>query len=138
MAQSANTIRIDTSAATPVYRQISDAIRALLVAGELNPGDLLPPVRQLAIDLAVHFNTVAEAYRILAEEGWLDLRRRRGAQVVARPAPRPAPPDADARFSQRLRELVAASQAEGLAPRKIARHLRRTAEGLEECSSYGS
>jgi DNA-binding transcriptional regulator YhcF (GntR family) len=63
----------------PLYRQIADAIRTLLVAGTLVPGDILPPVRRLAIDLGLHFNTVAEAYRALALEGWLDLRRGRGA-----------------------------------------------------------
>jgi GntR family transcriptional regulator len=138
MGQSASAIRIDADSSTPVYRQISDAIRALLVAGSLNPGDLLPPVRQLAIDLAVHFNTVAEAYRTLAEEGWLDLRRRRGAQVIARPTPQNAPPEAEVKFAQRLREVVAATQAEGLPPEIIAQQLRRIAEGLEQCSSRRS
>ena len=54
----------------------------------IKPGDLLPPVRQLALDLGVHFNTVALAYRMLAAEGWLELKRRRGAAVIARNAPR--------------------------------------------------
>jgi DNA-binding transcriptional regulator YhcF (GntR family) len=35
-----------------------------------------------------HFNTVAIAYRMLADEGWLELKRRRGAAVIARNAPR--------------------------------------------------
>jgi DNA-binding transcriptional regulator YhcF (GntR family) len=135
MTPSATAIRIDAGSSTPVYRQISDAIRALLVSGSLNPGDQLPPVRQLAIDLAVHFNTVAEAYRTLAEEGWLDLRRRRGALVIARPTPLTPPPEAEPKFAQRLRELVAATQSEGLPPETIAQHLRRIAEGLEPCSS---
>ena len=54
----------------------------------LKPGDLLPPIRQLAVNLGVHFNTVALAYRMLADEGWLELKRRRGAAVIARNAPR--------------------------------------------------
>jgi GntR family transcriptional regulator len=138
MTQPARAIRVDADSTTPVYRQISDAIRALLVSGSLTPGDLLPPVRQLAIDLAVHFNTVAEAYRTLADEGWLDLRRRRGAQVIERQTPRNAPPEAEMKFAQRLRELVAAAQSEGLPPETIARNLRRITEGLEPCSSRGS
>jgi DNA-binding transcriptional regulator YhcF (GntR family) len=132
MASSAQpAIRIDTDSTVPVYRQISDSIRALLVNGALSPGDLLPPVRQLAIDLAVHFNTVAEAYRTLANEGWLDLRRRRGAQVIARPMPTEAPPDSEIKFVQRLRELVAAAQAEGLPCDVIVRNLRGITEGLK-------
>lgn len=125
------TIRIDLESTTPAYRQIADSIRTLLVNGALSPGDLLPPVRQLAVDLAVHFNTVAEAYRTLADEGWLDLKRRRGAQVIARKTPSEAPPEAEVKFFQRLRELVAATQAEGLPRETIARHLRGIAEGLK-------
>jgi GntR family transcriptional regulator len=51
----------------------------------LKPGALLPLVRQRAIDLAVHFNFVAEAYRMLADEGWLDLKHHRGKLLIARP-----------------------------------------------------
>jgi GntR family transcriptional regulator len=114
-----------------VHRQISDALRALLVDGSLQPGDPLPPVRQLAIDLAVHFNTVAEAYRTLAQEGWVDLRRRRGALVIERTTPRKIPPESELKFARRLREFVAATQSEGLPTKTILRHLRLVAEGLE-------
>jgi GntR family transcriptional regulator len=131
MPQSPRAIRIDTSSPTPVHRQISDAIRALLVDGSLRPGDPLPPVRQLAIDLAVHFNTVAEAYRTLAQEGWVDLRRRRGALVIERTTPKKIPPESELKFARRLREFVAATQSEGLPARTILRHLRLVAEGME-------
>jgi GntR family transcriptional regulator len=131
MTAGPNAIRIDVASPVPVYRQIGDAIRALLVAGSLKPGDLLPPVRQLGIDLAVHFNTVAEAYRTLSDEGWLDLKRGRGATVIDRPAPRRAPPEAARRFAQRMRELVAASRAEGMPATAIALELRGISEELE-------
>ncbi len=124
------TIRIDADSATPAYRQIADSIRTLLVNGMLNPGDVLPPVRQLAIDLAVHFNTVAEAYRTLADEGWLDLKRRLGARVIARPMPELASPEAEVKFAKRLQELVAATRAEGIPTEIIAQTLRRIAEAL--------
>ena len=68
----------------PAYRQIVDGMRILLVSGKLAPGSELPSVRRMAMDLGVHFNTVAEAYRTLAEEGWIDLRHGRGATVVKR------------------------------------------------------
>ena len=72
-------IELHPASNVPAYRQIADAIRRHLVAGHLAPGALLPTSRQLALDLGVHFNTVAEAYRVLADEGWLELKRRRGA-----------------------------------------------------------
>jgi GntR family transcriptional regulator len=125
-------LRIQLDSETPAYRQIVDGLRTALVAAEITAGDQLPPVRQLAIDLGVHFNTVAEAYRILAEEGWLDLRRGRGAVVMERKMP--AQPNADKTdlFKRRLRELVAELRASGMSPGKIARELRGLAEGLEK------
>ncbi len=124
-------LRIDIHSGVPAYRQIVDALRALLVQGSLKPGDRLPPVRQLALDLAVHFNTVAEAYRVLAEEGWLDLRRRRGALVLARKTP-DAPADALESFGRRLRELAAEFRSAGFPAAAMARELRALAEGLRK------
>lgn len=97
----------------PAYRQIADAIRALLVNRELKPGVQLPTVRQLAIDLAVHHNTVAEAYRLLSDEGWLDLRRGRGAMVVERATPNASAKERGA-LRQRLRGLIAEMRTAGV------------------------
>ena len=90
-------IRIDLDSPAPAYRQIVGAVRVLLVEGALPPGSELPSVRRLAIELGVHFNTVGEAYRQLADEGWLDLRHGRGARVIEREA-RAARPQALVEF----------------------------------------
>ncbi len=124
-------LRIDLNSTIPVYRQIVDGLRILLVNGELNAGDQLPPVRRLALDLGVHFNTVAEAYRTLAEEGWLDIERRNGARVITRALPSPADPETEGAFQRRLRELVAEVQSRGFARDRIAHELRQLAENLE-------
>ena len=106
-------LRIDVALPRPVYEQIVSGLRATLVAGEFEPGDQLPTVRQLATDLGVHHNTVAEAYRLLAEEGWLDLRRGRGAVVLDRRAAKPTP-QAKQGFARRLEELVAKAITDGV------------------------
>jgi GntR family transcriptional regulator len=129
------TIAIDLNSPISVYRQIVDAIRHHLVNGQLKPGDLLPPVRQLAIDLGVHFNTVAQAYRLLSEEGWLDLKRRRGAMVLDRSHPTPPSKTRQERSMHRLREIIAQLQAEGIPARSIAGRLRRLADGIEGARS---
>jgi GntR family transcriptional regulator len=125
------TITIDSKSSVPVYRQIVDGLRNLLVEGTLSAGDPLPSVRQLALDLGVHFNTVAQAYRVLADEGWLDLKRRRGALVLDRMQPA-TPSKARQKYGfKRLRELTAQLQAEGIPAAEIAMNLRRLAEGLK-------
>jgi DNA-binding transcriptional regulator YhcF (GntR family) len=122
------TIRIDLGSNVPVYRQIADAVRTVLVAGRFATGDQLPTVRRLASSLGVHHNTVAEAYRTLADEGWLDLGRRRGATILDRKAPK-ARPEVKAWFSKRLRELVAEAEASGVPKHVIRGELTSLAEG---------
>jgi GntR family transcriptional regulator len=122
-------IRIDLASPVPAYRQIASALRALLVAGTFPVGQPLPTVRQLAVDLGVHHNTVAEAYRVLSDEGWLALRRRHGAIVLDRSRPSP-PREARSSLLRRLRELTAEAQAGGLAPAVIAETMRSVATQL--------
>src|SRR2546422_6961949 len=121
-------IRIDLSSPVPAYRQIVDAIRVLLVEGVLKPGTDLPSVRQLAMELGVHFNTVGEAYRQLAEEGWLDLRHGRGARIVQRGTPVAASPERLEEVRVRLRNMVAAMRSGGVSAAEIAGERRA---GLE-------
>jgi GntR family transcriptional regulator len=124
-------IRIDLNSEIPATRQIADALRVRLVEGMLKPGAELPSVRRVAMELGVHFNTVAEAYRVLAAEGWLDLRHGRGARVVERKAPAPASRSDLADYRQRLRSLISQMRTAGVAPERIAQELRSLAEGLQ-------
>jgi GntR family transcriptional regulator len=124
-------IRIDLSSAVPAGRQIVDAIRIHLVEGDLAPGDVLPSVRRLAMELGVHFNTVAQAYHQLAEEGWLDLKHGRRATVLSRGLPRAAGPEQVLDFRRRLHEMVAELRAHGLPSDRIASELRLLAERLK-------
>lgn len=61
-------------------------MEAAVGAGELPPGQLLPPMRELATELGVNPNTVAAAYRILRERGVIETDGRRGSRVRAKPA----------------------------------------------------
>jgi GntR family transcriptional regulator len=123
-------LRIDLASSVPIYEQIANGLRAELVSGRFSPGTKLPTVRALAIDLGVHHNTVAEAYRQLANEGWLELRRHRGAMVRERDLPR-AGRDAMERFARPLRELVARALGEGLSRNALAREMIKSARKLE-------
>jgi DNA-binding transcriptional regulator YhcF (GntR family) len=122
-------VSLNLESPTPAYRQIANDLRRHLVEERLKPGDLLPPVRQLAVDLGVHFNTVALAYRMLADEGWLELKRRRGAAVIARNAPRAVDRRQVDHLLQRLAQIVAELRGAGMTSRQIASALRRLAQG---------
>ena len=88
-------------------------------------------MRSLALDLGVHFSTVAEAYRTLSAEGWLELRRHHGAFVTERRSPAPAP-EAHADFGVKLRQLIAQVRAEGLSTKVISKELELLARELPQ------
>src|SRR5262245_63552642 len=119
----ASKIRIDLNSPVPATRQITDALRVELVEERLKPGDELPSVRRAAIDLGLHFNTVAEAYRQLAAEGWLDLRHGRSARVADRQQPT-ASRKTVSDYRRRLREVISQMRADGVPARRIAEEVR--------------
>ncbi|WP_405522177.1 aminotransferase class I/II-fold pyridoxal phosphate-dependent enzyme [Streptomyces canus] len=66
--------------------EIAASVESAVGAGELAPGQLLPPMRELAVDLGVNPNTVAAAYRTLRERGVIETAGRRGSRVRSKPA----------------------------------------------------
>ena len=85
-----STLRIDTNAAEPVYRQIALEVRRAVLNGRLEPGSRLPATRDLARQLGVNRNTVVAAYDALAAEGWVASHTGRGTFVVDRQDDTPA------------------------------------------------
>jgi DNA-binding FadR family transcriptional regulator len=71
----------------PAYQLVEESIRAMIMGGELSPGDLLPPETELAVQLAVTRPTVREAFRSLEGAGLLKRGPRR-RMVVTAPSPR--------------------------------------------------
>ena len=79
-------VSIDTRDRTPIHAQLNRALRAAIAAGRLRPGDQLPTVRHLAVDLRINANTVARVYTDLERDGVLETRRGVGSFVRAGPA----------------------------------------------------
>ena len=73
--------RLDEDSGVPAYRQIMDQVRGGIALGALRPGDQLPTVRQLAVDLAINPNTVVRAYRELELGGLLDSNQGTGTFI---------------------------------------------------------
>ena len=62
-------IIVQTSSMIPIYEQIMENIKRMIVSGELSPGDPLPSVRALSRELKISALTVKKAYDRLEEEG---------------------------------------------------------------------
>ncbi|MEX1182783.1 MAG: GntR family transcriptional regulator, partial [Gemmatimonadota bacterium] len=73
---------IDASDQRAIYVQIMDEIRRGIVLGTWRDDEVLPSVRQLAVELRVNPNTVQQAYRELEREGVIYVRRGQGSYVA--------------------------------------------------------
>jgi DNA-binding transcriptional regulator YhcF (GntR family) len=74
-------LSIDPDNSVPPFEQLRTQVAAMTAAGELEPGQKLPTVRQLAADLGLAANTVARAYRELEADGVISTQGRRGTFV---------------------------------------------------------
>src|SRR5262245_37994576 len=95
-------LRLDMASGVPVYRQIMDQVLGGIASGALAPGDQLPTVRQLAVDLAVNPNTVVRAYRELEFRGAIDTQHGTGTFITQRKVKR-----SDVEHQRQLNQLVA-------------------------------
>lgn len=74
-------LTLDTASSTPLYVQLRNQIVTGIGRGELQAGESLPTVRQLAQDTGINTMTVNKTYQILKAEGFIAIDRRKGATV---------------------------------------------------------
>src|SRR5262245_58092521 len=123
-------IVVDRASAEPVYEQIARQIRALIASTQLASGSALPSVRRLASDLGVNLNTVARAYRILEEDGFVEIREREGARI-APASPRAAAASRES-MRMRLRDLLTKMSRSGMGRGEIERLTRSEIASLDD------
>jgi GntR family transcriptional regulator len=108
-----NLVAVDPNDATPIYAQLERGLRASVATGRLRPGDQLPTVRQLAVDLSVNANTVARVYAELERAGDIETRRGVGSFVSATPAAARPPRERDRRLRAFVTRVLADAAAVG-------------------------
>ena len=79
-------IIISNSSGEPIYLQISQQIKAQIMSGELKEGDLLPSMRNLAVELRISVITTKRAYEDLEREGFIESYTGKGSFVKAQNA----------------------------------------------------
>jgi GntR family transcriptional regulator len=75
-------LKIDPNRTLPIFSQIMEGIRLAVATGRLGPGERIPSIRDLAVELRVNPNTVAKAYQELERAGLVEVRRGMGYFVV--------------------------------------------------------
>jgi len=109
----ATIVSIDVHDRTPIYAQLDRGLRAAIAAGRLQPGDQLPTVRQLAVDLQVNANTVARVYAELERAGVIETRRGVGSFVCGTAARAHPPREHDRRLRAFVTRVLADADAAG-------------------------
>jgi GntR family transcriptional regulator len=73
--------QLDLKCGVPFYRQIIDQVKSAIATGTVGPGDRLPTVRQVAVDLSINPNTVSRAYTELELTGLVETQMGSGTFV---------------------------------------------------------
>lgn len=116
-------LTLDLNDPRPLHEQVAAAVRRAIGAGDIAPGDRLPPARDLARALGVNANTVLRSLRDLRDEGLLEFRRGRGVSVLRRPDGREA-------LRARVRDLLDEAAGYGLTADDVVALVRDIGEDL--------
>jgi GntR family transcriptional regulator len=125
-------VSVDPRDPTPIYAQLERGLRAAIAAGRLSPGDQLPTVRQLAVDLRVNANTVARVYADLERRGVLETRRGVGSFVSATPAQAQPPRDRERRLRTFVTRVLADADAAGFTLDEVREALAAYSKGARD------
>jgi GntR family transcriptional regulator len=122
-------VSIDQRDATPIYAQLERGLRAAIATGRLRPGDQLPTVRQLAVDVQVNANTVARVYAELERAGVIETKRGVGSFISATPARAHPPREHDRRMRAFATRVLADAEAAGFTIDDVIAALRAHRQG---------
>ena len=120
---------INTTDSLPIYAQLVRQIKYAIASQALRPGQLLPSVRQLSVELAINPNTVARAYQQLQQEDILESLRGRGLAVRAG-ATGTCHQMRRELISQRLHTILSEARQSGLAETEITNLVEQHLQSL--------
>ncbi len=121
-------LKIDPNSHVPIYLQIVEGIRSAVNLGVVRPGEALPSLRSLGVELRVNPNTVQRAFEELEREGLIESRRGVGMYVAQREVSTARSPDETAVVEAFRRGIEVGRNAE-IPPRRL-RQLFDQAMGL--------
>ena len=123
-------IHLDYRDARPIYEQVRDGLRHLMVSGVIAQGEKLPSVRALAASLAINPNTIQRAYAALEKEGYICSEPGRGAFAAPGPGTDDSPRKEELlrQFDGITRELLFL----GMTPQELAQRVASAGAMREE------
>ncbi|MCA9320932.1 MAG: GntR family transcriptional regulator [Planctomycetes bacterium] len=124
------TVRVDPTSSEPIFEQVAFQVKEAVARGDLQGGDRLPSVRELARELVVNPNTVVRAYQSLEQDRVIVRRQGAGCFVLD-----PKPASGEAVASEPLQDLMRRSVTEayhlGFTAADIKRALARALDDIQ-------
>ena len=117
-------VTIDTRDKTPIYAQLERGLRAAMATSRLKPGDQLPTVRQLAVELSINANTVARVYADLERSGAIETRRGVGSFVTATAEQARPPKEHEKRLRAFVTRVLSEAGTHGFSVEEVVEGLR--------------
>lgn len=127
----ADQFMITPGAVEPIYQQIGAQLRRLIASGQLPPGEILPSVRDVAVQHAINPMTVSRAYSQLEGEGLLTRLRGKGMAVARGARTALSPQQRLARLQPRLSEVARQARELDVPARLVLQRLKSLLEDSE-------
>jgi GntR family transcriptional regulator len=128
-------LEVDFRSGIPIYLQVVDRIKEMIADGRLRPGDQLPTVRALALEMRVNFNTVARAYRIIDEAGIISTQQGRGTYILDMPTPEVSEAMRRSTFEALTDRYLADATRLGFSPAEILAFIRQQVDQKNDNSN---
>jgi GntR family transcriptional regulator len=122
-------MRLNPDSRVPIYRQIEDQVRYAIAAGQIKPGEQLPTVRQLAVDLSVNPNTVIKAYTELERDGVVASEQGTGTFVSAEQPSAIPKAQRRGKLEAMVMEFLAHAASYGFSPAEVLEAVRQHGKG---------
>jgi GntR family transcriptional regulator len=122
-------VTVDPRDSTPIYAQLERGVRAAIATGRLAPGQQLPTVRQMAVELQLNANTVARVYAELERSGVIETKRGVGSFVAASPVQAHPPREHERRVRTFVTRILAEAGTHGLSVDDVIAGLRAHKKG---------
>jgi GntR family transcriptional regulator len=117
--------RLDGFSGVPVYRQLIDQVQGAIARGTLRPGDQLPTVRHVAVELEINPNTVLRAYREMEIRGLLDTQQGTGTFIAEKQQATGSKTERERQLAQLAGEFVSRAGAQGFTVGELMKELGR-------------
>lgn len=127
-------ISINLTDGVPIYRQIVNQVKYLVASRLLLPGEELPPIRTLALQLKVTPNTIVKAYGELEASGVIQKRQGSGTFISEGRAPQVALKERRRVIEQRIDSLLAEAHQLNFSAEEVLRMVRDRRAAMDETS----